>query len=267
MPMLSFANGPTPSLPEPVRASPVKKVSELASAPLYEVVKRQISELIVMGTWPPGTVLPSEVSLAQEMGVAVGTIRRALLDLAAEGLLARRRKTGTVVTGRSAHHGLRVFFQYFRLQEPDGSLVTSSAKVLDVKPAKADKNIRKWLQLPERTTVIHLRRLRFVNGAPVMVDHFVIPAERVPDFPLVPSEVPELLYAFLLDRFGIRVTAVREQLSAEVATPEDRKMLHLKAPAAILKIEEVSFDQMGAPTIYSVRRATTKNHLYINEIR
>src|SRR5262245_16243840 len=110
-------------------AAEIPRLGDADAVPLYEIVKRHISEAIVSGKWAPGTVLPGEVQLAQSFGVAVGTVRRALAELTAEGLLARRRKTGTVVTGRSAHHSLRSFFQYFRLHGIDGSLVRSRAKV------------------------------------------------------------------------------------------------------------------------------------------
>src|SRR5471030_3169518 len=93
--------------------SPIRRLNGQAAAPLYEGVKRQISEAILLGQWAPGTVLPGEVALTQLFGVAVGTVRRALMDLTAEGLLTRRRKTGTIVTGRTPHHSLRYFFQYF----------------------------------------------------------------------------------------------------------------------------------------------------------
>ena len=68
---------PGPAKPKPVR-SPIRRLSARAAAPLYEGVKRQISEAILLGKWTPGTVLPGEVALAQLFGVAVGTVRRAL---------------------------------------------------------------------------------------------------------------------------------------------------------------------------------------------
>src|SRR5262245_40726762 len=100
--------------------------------PLYEHVKRRIAEAILVGDFPPGTVLPGEVALAGQYGVAVGTIRRALADLTADGMLMRRRRTGTVVTGRTPQHSLQFFFQYFRLHGADGALLRSEAEVLSL---------------------------------------------------------------------------------------------------------------------------------------
>lgn len=49
------------------------------------------------GALAPGAVLPSEVELAEEFGVARATVSRAVGELAAEGLVERRRRAGTRV--------------------------------------------------------------------------------------------------------------------------------------------------------------------------
>lgn len=266
MTLVNDKSGGPPAV-EPGADSPIGRLSENATAPLYEVVKRQVSEAILIGQWPPGTVLPSEVALAQSFGVAVGTVRRALTDLTAEGLLARRRKTGTVVTGRTPHHSLRLFFQFFRLHGLDGSLVRSRARILAVETGPATADEAEKLQIASDAPAVRIRRTRHVDGRPVMVDRFTLPAERVPGFPSRAEEVPELLYLYLLERYGIRIAAVREQLSAELAEPEDLAVLGLKAPAPVLTIDEVAYDQAGVPALVARHRADTTTHRYINEVR
>ena len=257
---------PGPAKPKPAR-SPIRRLSPQATAPLYERVKRQISEAILLGKWTPGTVLPGEVALAQQFGVAVGTVRRALMDLTAEGLLTRRRKTGTVVTGRTPHHSLRYFFQYFRLHGLDGALVHSAARLLSLSTGAADDEESAGLAVEPGTPVLRLHRTREVEGRAVMHDRYTLPIARIPDFPQKPDQVPELLYLFLLERYGIRISAVREQVSAELADAEDLALLGLAAPAAILRIEVVGYDQSGVSTIFAIHRAVTDGHRYVNEIR
>lgn len=250
------------------KEAPVPRLSADAAAPLYEVVKRHISEAILLGEWAPGMVLPSEVALAQMFGVAVGTVRRALMDLTAEGLLTRRRRTGTVVTGRSPHHSLRSFFQHFRLHRLDGALVKSRAHVLSIMvddQATADE--RDKLQLEAKSAVLRLHRTRKVDGRPIMHERLTLDARRLPDFPLEPAEVPERVYLHLLERYGIRISAVREQLTAGLADEEDLRLLALSPPAPVLVIEEIAYDQAGSPTILGHHRATTDAHCYINEVR
>ena len=243
------------------------RLDEMAAVPLYEVVKRHISEAIMMGRWAPGTVLPGEVALAQRFGVAVGTVRRALADLTVEGLLTRRRKTGTIVTGRSPHHSLRSFFQYFRLHGRDGSVLRSQARVIDVHVDAPTAKERSVLGLHENGRVLRIHRLRRIERVPVMRDRLVLDAERLPDFPLTPRKVPELIYLHLLERYGIRISAVREQVTAALADADDLKLLDLSPPAAVLVIDEVAYDQTGRPTVIGHHHARTDRHCYVNEVR
>jgi GntR family transcriptional regulator len=250
-----------------VNAKPLAEAAEDRPVPLYEHVKRRISEAILMGLWQPGALLPGEIALAGQYGVAVGTVRRALADLTADGMLMRRRKTGTVVTGRSPQHSLRFFFQYFRLHAADGSLLRSVTKVLGLTRETAGDDEAAALDIAPRSGLIRLHRLRSVGGRPVMHERFAFPAARLPDFPAKAEEVPDLLYFHLLERYGIRVAAVREQLTADLATAEDRRLLALRSPAAVLAIDEIAYDQAGAAVLLSRHRAMTQGFCYINEIR
>lgn len=243
------------------------RLDEMAAVPLYEVVKRHIAEAIMMGRWAPGTVLPGEVALAQRFGVAVGTVRRALTDLTVEGLLTRRRKTGTIVTGRSPHHSLRSFFQYFRLHRRDGAVVRSQARVIDARIDAATAVERSTLGLRGDGRVLRIHRVRRIDRVPVMRDQFVFDADRLPDFPLAPRKVPELIYLHLIERYGIRISAVREQVTASLADADDLKLLDLTPPAAVLVIDEVAYDQTGRPTVIGIHHARTERHCYVNEVR
>ncbi|MGH7101159.1 MAG: GntR family transcriptional regulator [Acetobacteraceae bacterium] len=235
--------------------------------PLYEHVKRQLSEAILRGQYPPGAQLPGEIMLARNYRVAVGTVRRALTELAGEGMLARRRKTGTVVTGRPPHHSLRFFFQYFRLRGADGALLRSEPKVLRLNRIPADAESARQLALSPGANLIAIDRLRSLSGRPVMRDRFLLPAARLPDFPERPADVPDLIYLHLVERYGIRISAVRERLTAALATAEDRRLLALPARAALLHIDEIAYDQGGQPMILAHHRAATDSVCYINEVR
>nr|WP_228747723.1 GntR family transcriptional regulator [Bradyrhizobium sp. BR 10289] len=234
---------------------------------MYEHVKRQLAEAILVGELSPGTVLPGEVALAARYGVAVGTIRRALADLTADGMLVRRRKTGTVVTGRAPQHSLRFFFQYFRLHGENGSLQRSTPEVLSVAIRAASSEEAALFAEAAGEPLLHLHRVRRVGRAAVMHSRISLVARRVPDFPSVPARVPALLYLHLLDAYGIRIAAVREKLLAELANAEDRRLLGLRSPSAVLVIREEAYDQAGTLALLSEHRATTAHHHYVNEIR
>ena len=178
----------------------------------------------------------------------------------------RRRRTGTVVTGRSPHHSLRFFYQYFRLHGADGTLLRSTPRVLSLAQGEASRTEADLLQVPGGSRVIRIHRLRSVDGRPSMHERMLIAAERVPGLPEMHG-LPDLLYLFLLERYGIRISSVRESLSAELASDEDAALLELSLPAPVLVIDEVAFDQAGAPAVAATHRATTQGLRYMNEVR
>lgn len=68
--------------------------------PPYEQVRGQLATLIGAGQLPAGHRLPSIRQLASDLGLAPGTIGRVYRELEAEGLVASRVRTGTVVQPR-----------------------------------------------------------------------------------------------------------------------------------------------------------------------
>jgi GntR family transcriptional regulator len=248
-------------------ANPLLPVNPSAlPVPLYEHIKQQISEQILTGALTEGSVLPSEAALASQFHVAVGTVRRALVDLVAEGLLTRRRRTGTVVTGR-APQSLRFFFHYFRLNAIDGGLVRSTTTMLGLVRNQADAGEAAAMSLLPGAEMIRIRRLRSVDSSPVMLEDVSIPEMRVPGFPQHAKDVPSLLYLYLLREYGIRVVAVREHLRADLADAVERAALNLSKPAAVLRIGSTSFDAAGQAIMQGTHVAQTSRHEYVNEVR
>ena len=241
--------------------------AEIKAIPLYEQVKRYISELILLGTWEANMVLPGENEMARQFEVAVGTVRRALADLTAEGMLSRRPKTGTVVTGRTPNHSLRFYFQYFRLHNIDGKMCNSEAETISLEtgPPNTAERERFALSPDIKNHVIRINRLRRVNGTPIMLDSMALNAKMLHDFPL--SDPPDRIYLYLLEAYGIRITAVREKVTAVIAEKFEEKLLELDEATALLQIDEVSYDQSGQAIIWTVHRALTEKFQYVNEVR
>jgi GntR family transcriptional regulator len=72
-------------------------VDVTSPTPPYEQIRAQIATHIHSGRLLDGARLPTMRALAADLGVAVGTVARAYRELEATGLVASRRRTGTVV--------------------------------------------------------------------------------------------------------------------------------------------------------------------------
>lgn len=183
------------------------------------------------------------------------------------GAVTRRRKTGTVVTGRTPRHSLRIVYNYFRLHSRAGDLQNSSAKVLRMRQRLSTEAETERLALAEPTMVHEIHRLRLVGGRPVMHETVILPMHLVADFPTQADEVPQLMYLTLWHDYGLKISAIREQIEAELADATDIELLGLDSPAAVLVLREVAYDEMAQPILLNDHRACTRADVYINEIQ
>ena len=75
---------------------------------LHHLVARRIFLAITAGHYPEGSILPTEQTLADELGVSRTALREAIKGLASKGLLETRRRRGTMVLDRSRWNMLDV---------------------------------------------------------------------------------------------------------------------------------------------------------------
>src|SRR5215470_13533349 len=109
-----------------------------ASQPLYHRVYLEISREIENGALRPGDRLPSERSLCGELGVSRATVRRAIEELAGDGLVESRGR-GSFVTGDALIEPANTLMSLSELGHSRG--LEASARVLgvDVRPATLDE--------------------------------------------------------------------------------------------------------------------------------
>jgi GntR family transcriptional regulator len=77
-------------------------VDRASAVPPWEQVHRQLLASVDDGSLPPGSRLPTVRALAEQLGVAAGTVARAYRLLEADGVVVTARRAGTVVRDRTA---------------------------------------------------------------------------------------------------------------------------------------------------------------------
>src|SRR4051812_24243105 len=73
------------------------KLNKQDPRPLYLQIKESLRAALAGGQYKPGEALPDGRSLAVELGLSRMTVRRALVELTAEGLLHRIPGRGTFI--------------------------------------------------------------------------------------------------------------------------------------------------------------------------
>ncbi|GAB7183629.1 GntR family transcriptional regulator [Kitasatospora sp. Ki12] len=80
-------------------------VDPASATPPYEQIRAQIAERARTGELPTGLKLPTVRALAEELGLAAGTVARAYRELEADGVVETHGRRGTLIAaaGDTAH--------------------------------------------------------------------------------------------------------------------------------------------------------------------
>lgn len=130
----------------------------------FREIKAQIQDHILTGTWKPGAAIPAEADLAASYGVARATVNRALRELAEDGLIERKRKSGSRVRLSPVRQARFDIPLVRREVEERGHAYRYALVSSAVQPAPDWLAAR--LGLAPGAPVRHLVCLHFADGAP-----------------------------------------------------------------------------------------------------
>lgn len=137
----------------------------------HEEIADELRRAIDREEYTVGSLLPAETDLAAQYCVARGTVRQAVAALTSEGLIGSRQGARRVVLASRRSQSfaeLRSFAQWARAM---GREATGHVVEQEHRPATTEDAGR--LQLPEGTPVLHVLRVRGLDGEPVLLERTV----------------------------------------------------------------------------------------------
>ena len=216
--------------------------------PLYVQVKDALRDAIESGGGRPGEQLPGEPELCRLFDVSRTVIRQALRDLELQGLIVREKGRGTFVAEPKFHEGL--------FQELTGFYADMAAKgrppvshVLTQEIIPASRPIGGFLKLKQGTPVVHIDRLRFVDGEPLVLVATYLPAARCPGLEAV-DFTRRSLYECLETDYGLVIDRGRRVLEAVSAGEYEAGLLGVKKGAPLIHLDSISYLADGSPIEY-----------------
>jgi GntR family transcriptional regulator len=231
--------------------------------PLYQQVRELLLARIVSGVWRPADALPSEQTLAGELGVSHGTVRKALDSLAADNLVERRQGKGTYVvehTQESAH------FRFFKIAYPSGERAMPSCRKAAISERLAKSAERQRLGLGPDARIFQIKRDRFIDGAVAVREVIVVSSELFRGLDKR-QPLPNTLYTLYQSEFGVSIVSASEQIEAIAAGREDAAALGIDAGSPILEINRTAYDIAGRPVELRQSRFASGNLVYSVELR
>jgi GntR family phosphonate transport system transcriptional regulator len=218
---------------------------------LWRRIADELERMIRLGDHAAGERLPGETDIADRFGVNRHTVRRALAELAARGLVRAQRGSGTYVApGRLAYPiQSRTRFSENVGQAgraPGGRLIAHATE-----PAPPD--VAKRLGLAPQAPVIRLNIVRSADGVPISSATTWVSAERMPDADRVYRKYRSMTKT--LAHFGIRdYRRQRTRVGAALADAVDAERLRLAPGRPLLLIESIDVTLTGTPVLTRTSR-------------
>jgi GntR family transcriptional regulator len=215
------------------------QLDRTSPVPLYHQLASQLEATIDDGRLSPGDQIENEIALADRLGLSRPTVRRAIQDLVAKGLLVRQRGVGTQVANRMVHRRVELTSLHDDLARAGRSPRT---EVLSFEPEVQDARACRALGLDPGTPLLFVERLRFAGREPLALMHNWLP----PRFAGITGEELQSqgLYTLLRARGGHPAVA-RQQIGARPATVREARLLETRRSAPLLTMTRSAFDATG----------------------
>jgi GntR family transcriptional regulator len=219
------------------------------AVPLYHQIFLALRDEIVGGRRPYGSIVPTEHDLADRFAVSRITARRALDELAGQGLVERKRRIGTRVIFHAAPAHIDA-----NIDQAVESLLAfgrdTKVRVLDLDEVAADDFVADALGILPGTRVLRAIRIRLRGGEPIgqVVSYTATSFAGV----LTRRALTRAPLLELLLGSGARIGAGQQTVAAVAADPALAEALQLEARAPLLRVERHVHDDAGKPLLLTI---------------
>lgn len=212
-------------------------IQTAGSLPIYiqiaELLVRDIAANRLIG----GERLPPERDMAVELGIAVGTLRKALAELGKRGLLERRQGSGNYVRAISDPESVYAMFRLELLE--GGGLPTAGIVSVDRCPKPPD--------LPQFGTsgeAHRIRRIRWLSGKPAALEEIWLDAGYAEA--LKAEELSESLYLYYRQKLGLWIVRAEDRIGLGTVPDWTPAEFGMVAGAPVPHVLRISQEQHGA---------------------
>jgi GntR family transcriptional regulator len=228
-------------------------------APLYLQLAERIANAIAARRLRQGQALPAERTLVERLGLSRTTVRRAVEELAARGLVTSQHGSGTFVASRLDQPLARLSSFTYDMRARGRA---AGCRLIDqgVRFPSPDEAVA--LALSSGDQITFLTRVRLADGEPLALEHVASPTRILPD----PAEVGDSLYAALQARDAVPVRAL-QRLRAAVASAADAEHLGVQAGSAIMATVRYGYAADGTPVEFTRSLYRGDRYDFIAEMR
>ncbi len=214
--------------------------------PKYLQISAWLRESIQVGRYKTDERLPSEIELSQICRVNRNTLRQAIGELAAQGMLKKVKGLGTFVTASepvALKHKLNRISSFG--QELNQAGVRENTRLLGKGYESAPKHVAQSLALNPDSRVIAVRRLRIGDDLPLIYEETYLPVDLFDG--ILEMDLTGSMYEIFTQEFSVALARCEQTIRAVNLNKKVAPMLGLKANGAALYMESVTYNDRNMP--------------------
>lgn len=226
--------------------------------PYYKQIADELEQDILNHKFRPGSRMPTELAIQKRFFVSRMTVRQAYRLLAAKGAAVIVKNKGVFVKNTKIQKGSGVL-SYTDLIAGNGLI--GNTKVIQLERCLPDEKTAEMLNLKTGEKIYLLKRYRYVKNELVVIEVAHLNAKYVPDFDKFNLN-NNSLYDVLCSEYNLCLEEVHEEISAELLTDEEARLMIGSRHCPVLRINTVSFLDNGDPIEYTIQYCNYKVFSY-----
>lgn len=210
----------------------------------YIMISNDLRNKILKEEYVANQRLPFEKDLCIQYDSSKMTIKKAVDILVTEGLIIKRRGSGTFVKDLNSEEIERVImanqFRGTTALYPDKKV---SSKILNFSIVQVPEHAAKKLNISLDNFVYDIRRVRYVNDKPVVIEEMYMPIDLIPG--IKEKNIIESIYEYLENELHLKIQSAHRTVSVRKATEFEAEKLGLESGDPVAVAEQVGYLDTG----------------------
>lgn len=203
----------------------------------YRHLKEHFGYLIQQSVLAPGCKLPSEREIGEQFKLTRVTVRQALQNLEAEGLIYRQNRRGWFVTPPSVVYNPASHLSFNLYVKAQGSTPYTEKLAQQMEPAS--KEIAELMGLVKGTPVLYLHRRRYIDQRPVLIEKMYINTLLLPG--IHQEDLTQSLSQILKEKYNMEYRDMDLVFKSTSLPEHAAKDLSMAAGQPGLQIERINY--------------------------
>ena len=219
----------------------------------YEEISEDIRNGILSGKYSLNEQLPLEKEMCEHYGVSRITIKKAVDELVIQGLVIKRRGSGTFVKAVDDDdvRELSMAKQFEGFSEANKDKKVSS-KIIKFEVIHPTEEIATKLKITIDDFVYYIIRTRYADDEPYVIEYIYMPISLIPG--IKNDILMSSIYSYIEKNLKLKIKSAHRTIRAILPNEIEQEWLKIDNNFPILEVEQVGFLDNGQPFEYSKAR-------------